>query len=44
MIRITPQNVNNMSGLQFQMQYVRLLHESSDSHNGHKTPVFIGFY
>ena len=41
MIRVTPQNVSNMSGLHFQMQYVRLARESRASRKVHKTPDFI---
>ena len=41
MIRVIPQNASNMSGLHFQMQYVRLSRESRASRKVHKTPVFI---
>ena len=44
MIRINPRNVSNMSGLQIQLQYVRVSTESGDSRNGHKTLNFIDLY
>jgi len=41
MIRVTPQNVNNMSGLHFQMQYWQALPAVADSREVHESPDFI---
>jgi len=41
MIRVTPQNVNNMSGLHFQMQYWRASREIVDSREFQKGLILL---